>query len=391
MSPIHFDRVEPGALITARFVNRILDQLERMQAEIDEIKGSDKNIPVITGRSPLGDIPVPSELTLIGRNFLIPVNQNTVTIDGTVSITGFLVGSNDTRLIFDIPPTIAGLPKNVEVKVTNRYGSDSTTVRLVPDQTVTGQMLITDSTSDLGEAIQTGHTYLFTFQLDSQTNIAEAYAITPRFTNAQGTSASAWQTGAVLVGSSPVTIRPGAPTTVGVRVTVPAGASSVDFAVGVAAQHSTDPRLNRTSAVRTLAVGQPQKPNDPRTTLSLADIGPVFDNVRKVTIDGNEGIEIQYNTRGPVPVRADFSVTGRYRYEAEIENPGGLWELGTPVPAEGEGTAGQFTKVTTELTSSVTSPSSEQRFMVVRAIRLKEDGTNDFLSYTRFPIRGFSS
>ncbi|MFD9100231.1 hypothetical protein ACFVZN_04055 [Streptomyces virginiae] len=390
MGPIHFDRVEPGELITASFVNRILGQLERMQAEIDEIKGTDKNIPVITGRSPLGDITVPSELTLIGRNFLIPVNQNTVTIDGTVSITGFLVGSNDTRLIFAVPQNIAGLPKDVEVKVTNRYGSDSTTVRLVPDQTPVGQMLITDNTADLGEAVQTGHTYLFTFQLDSQTNIAETYTVTPRFTNAQGSSVSAWQTGAVLVGSSPVTIRPGAPTTVGVRVTVPAGASSVDFAIGVAAQHSTDPRLNRTSAVRTLAVGQPQKPSDSRTTLTLADIGPLVDNVRKASIDGNEGIEIRYNTRGQIPVRVQFSVTGTYRYEAEIENPGGLWQLGSPQPSVSEGTADQFTRVTTELTSMVTAPSSEQRFMVVRAIRRK-DGIDDFQSYTRFPIRGFSS
>ncbi|MFE2879319.1 hypothetical protein ACFXG6_25440 [Streptomyces roseus] len=388
MSPIHFDRVEPGDLITARFVNRILDQLERMQAEIDEIKGSDKNVPVITGRSPLGDITVPSELTLLGRNFLIPVNQNTVTIDGTVSITGFLVGSNDTRLIFDVPPTIAGLPKDVEVKVTNRYGSDSTTVRLVPDRTVTGQMVITDNTGDLGEAIQTGHTYLFTFQLDSQTNIPETYEVAPRFTNAQGATVPAWQSQAVLVGSSPLTIRPGTPTTVGVRVTVPAGATSVDFALAVAAQHSTDPALHRTSAVRTLVVGQQQKPSDPRTTLTLANLPP--GNVRKATIDGNEGIEIQYNTHGPVPVRVEFSVTGRYRYEAEIENAGALWDLGTPVPAQAEETAGQFKRVSTELTSRITSASAEQRFMVVRAIKLNADGTEDFRSYTRFPIRGFS-
>ena len=388
MSPIHFDRVEPGDLITARFVNHILDQLERMQAEIDEIKGSDKNVPVITGRSPLGDITVPSALTLLGRNFLIPVNQNTVTIDGIVAISGFLVGSNDTQLIFDIPPTIGGLPKDVEIKVTNRYGSASTTVHLVPDQTVTGQMVIKDNTPDLGEAIQTGHTYLFTFQLDSQTNIAETYEITPRFTNAQGATVSTWQSETALVGGSLVTVRPGFPTTVGVQITVPASATSVDFALGVAAQHSTDAQLHRSSAVRTLAVGQAQKPSDPRTTLTLANVAS--GNVRKATIDGNEGIEIQYNTHGAVPVRVEFSVSGKYRYETEIENAGALWDIGTPVPAQAEETARQFKKVTTELTSRIASPSAEQRFMVVGAVKLAADGSEEFRSYTRFPIRGFS-
>src|SRR5690349_10724747 len=232
--------VQPGDLIRASDMNVLIDDVTDLLARVAALEGagaSGSNQPVITGRLPTGDITVRSQLILTGRNFLVPVNQNTVIID-TLQISQFLTGSDDTQLIFDVPTGFSGLPRDVTVTVTNRNGSDSTTIHLLPEVIIpVGQLVITDTTGDLGGNIQVGSTYTFTFSLDSQTDIPETYTVTALFSNAQGATMSAWQTGATILGGTQLTITPGKPVTVGVRVTVPAGATSVDFALSVASQH----------------------------------------------------------------------------------------------------------------------------------------------------------
>jgi hypothetical protein len=395
MATVHFDRVQPGDLISSEFVNRLLDEVESLGTRVEALEsaGGSPTAPVITDRFPQGDIRVRSELRLIGRNFLVPSHLNTVTIDG-LSLTSFLAGSSDTQLIFDIPPTFTGLPKNVTVTVTNRNGSARTTIRLLPEVEVPlGKLVITDQTPDLGEAVQVGHSYLFQFLLDSQTTIPETYTVQPVFTNANGAQASAWRSGTALIGGTQVRITPQDPVTIGARVTVPAGAVSVDFAMAAEAQNSTDPSLNVTSSVRSLVIGQSQAVSDPRVKLQLAQIGP-FDpqgnpaQMRNALIDGQQGVEVRFGQSGQLPVDVfDIQVQGTYRYEATIENAGTMWTFANPNPPETQEGAGGSQQVTVAVTCNATAP--ERRFMVVRAQRLKADGSVDFTSFVRFPIQGF--
>ncbi|MGV9386418.1 IPT/TIG domain-containing protein [Nonomuraea sp. NPDC003707] len=133
--PINIPRVQPGDLIRADFVNRLIAGLEELDARLTAVElgggGGGGNAPVITGRFPIGDITRGSELRLLGRNFLIPANDNKVEIDG-VSVGDLQFGSNENMLIFVVPPNLTSVPKDAVVTVTNRNGSARTTVRIIP-------------------------------------------------------------------------------------------------------------------------------------------------------------------------------------------------------------------------------------------------------------------
>ena len=115
--------VRPGDLITAAGWNQLISDLLSLEARVAALESGPTG-PVITSTSPSGQITVPSLLTIVGRNFVTPVNgQNTVSIEGA-TIDTFIVGSNETMLIIDLP-TFAGLPKTVQMTVSNRYGTSA--------------------------------------------------------------------------------------------------------------------------------------------------------------------------------------------------------------------------------------------------------------------------
>jgi hypothetical protein len=401
MATVQFDRVSPGDLITSDLMNRLLNEVESLEARVTALEtgGEGPSAPVITGRFPTGDITVSSELRLFGRNFLVPASQNTVTIDGR-PVT-LLFGSDDKQLILMVPPDITGLPKNAAVTVTHRGGSASTTIRLLPSAAPppTGEVIVSDATPDLGQPLAAGQTFTFQFLLDSQTNIAVPYRLDPVFTNARSSTIDAWRAGTTLPDGTDVMVTPGAPTVVRAQVTVPTGLGvpAVDFALAASAQQAAGQRLAATSGVRSLVVGSTQEASDQRIKLWLRQL-PGLDPAgnpaptRNATIDGFAGVEARYSTSGPVRFEVNMVQAGTYRYTAEIESGGTLWDVGTPDPATSTEAAGGEQRASVPVTCRATGPASENRFMVIRAIRRKDDGSgDDYKAFIRFPIRGFST
>ena len=389
--PIDLDRVAPGDLITAAFVNRLLEAVQQLNGRVTALEGgtSGPGAPVITGRAPSGDVRVRTELRIFGRNFLVPSNQNTVTLDGR-SITQFAEGSNDTTLIVHMPSDFANLPRDFALTVQNRNGTSPPIVlRLVPEAEIPrGRMVVTNVTRSLGQ-INVGQTYTFLFELNSQTDIPETYELEPRYDNAVGASASVWFAATQLLGAAgrQVRLTPNQPLTLGVNVTVPANAQRVDLALLATSLHNAE--LTASSTSIPIVIGQTGPVSDPSTTFTLDDYGPAA-NARKSIIGGAEGVEIVYGSSEDVSVEAHFTVSATYRYEASIENAGTLWGVDPPIPAQSVETAPDAQTVIARVTCRATQPSAEQRYMVFRAIRLKNDGTDDVTSFIRFPIRGFT-
>jgi hypothetical protein len=391
MTAVNSERVGPGDVIRSDLINKLLAKVESLDTRVVALEsgGGRPEAPVITGHLPQGDIVAGGELRVLGRKFLVPTNQNTVTVD-TKTFSSFLPGSNDGQLILDLPDDFQGLPKDVTLAVANRNGTSTATVRLQPAvQIPGGQLLVADTTGTLGEVIKTGQTYTFTYRLESQTDIPETYDVAPVFTNAVGSTAAAWRAGAVTLGGDVLSLDAFKPLEVGVRVQVPAGAQQVDFALALSSRHSADPKLNRTSTVRSLVVGQQQEVNDPRTALILSEIGPASPHTRGAVLDGTAGVQVHFGNHGPVPVDITPTVTGTYRYEAKIENGGGLWSVAPPSPGQAPETANNRRPMSLDVTCNAPGPAPERRFLVVHAVKLRDDGTDEFSSYLRFPIEGF--
>src|SRR5215470_14959943 len=125
--PPQLPRVMPGDLITASLMNRLMDQLETLETRITALEraGGSQDIVVITDLQPSHSMRIGEILTVVGRNFLTPPENNEVTIAGVrVGANLFKFSSDVTHLVFDIPPVpnIETIPQPVTVQVRNRYG-----------------------------------------------------------------------------------------------------------------------------------------------------------------------------------------------------------------------------------------------------------------------------
>jgi hypothetical protein len=400
MTIIHFDPVEPGDLITAALMNRLFTAVESLAVRVEELEGgggaTPVNAPAISSRIPTGEVPVGSQLTLLGRNFLIPSDQNTVSM-GSVTINQFLPFSSETTLSFSVPNLFPSLPADVPVTVTNRNGTSiPVTVRVTPlVQIPHGEVKVVDTTPNLG-VIETVDTrpagYNLTFTVSPHTTLAETYEFSVVYTNVTGASLAAWQ----VTPSGPQVITNESPRTATVHVAVPTGATSVDMALHVRSLHNNT-ELSTSSDVVHLVIGQAPEVSHPGVTFTLE---PVFnpapsDTARAATINGLAGYEVKFNGSGTLPVTAHFdapATAGLYRFTAQVEQTGGLWSNPTVAPAQNAEVVPGEENLAVQVSSTTAGPDPAIRNLVVRATKRNAANTADeFTSFRRFPIRGYAS
>lgn len=396
---IQLDSVKPGDLIKAEVWNQLIAQLQSLDERVNilETAGSAQpNAPVLTGRNPTGDIVVGSRLTLTGRNFVDPRNLNLAIFRNgmqTITINQFLPESTQTSLVFSLPSNLfTGLPANMTVSVSNPNGNSvSLPIRVLPLVVIPqGQVGIPPPTLPVG-TINAGSSYVYQFSVASETNVPEMYEFSAVYNNVNGASLEAWRNATQISPTGIQQIARGQPLSVQVIVTIPAGAVSVDLALHVRSLNN-DAVLTRSSDPVPINVGQAQEPNDSRTTFELSPILSTFNaNTQNATIDNLSGAEIRYGQTGRIRVTARFTVAGRYRYDAQIENAGVFWSINTAqITAASDETAGSEQIVIVPVNCLVNSASSEQRFIRVYAYHRNQANTaDDFASFIRFPIRGF--
>jgi hypothetical protein len=397
MSIITLQNVQPGELIKADFVNALIGALQALDSRVTSLESgtAGNRPPILMERSPSGNVEVNSPLTLIGRNFIVPSEGNTVVLGG-VPINQFNGGSDEQNLIFTVPNVFGGLPRSVGVKVTNRYGdSNELTVGLLPEViNQGGQTVILPQTAPLGQ-INIGQQYTLSWLVDSQTVLPVTYAFSLVFTNVVGASVNAWQTASQITPAQPKEIHAGAPFLVTAKVTVPGGATSAQIALKA---ESLDHAFSRTSDNLDFRVGDTTAVSDPRVLVTLPTLIGPFDGqgqpnaVRKATINGVDGIEVKFGATGSIPIRmhvtSDQSAAGTYHFTATVESPGGLWTPGPVTPATAGLIAPQDRNIDAQIQNTDSGNSSTVKFMVVSAVH--GAGSGDFTSFVRFPIRGAS-
>lgn len=401
------EHVSPGGLIKFEDWNSIVDELNSLELRVSALEaiapGSTPGAPTITGRSPTGDIAVPSRLTVFGHNFIVPSdNNNTLSVDG-VNFTHFVPGSNDTQLIVDLPDFGGNPPPTASLFVHNQKG-DSNVIQVAmhaPPIIPTGTTDVTKVTQNLG-TIDENKKYTFMFQVAATLEHGpETYQVSASYLNAQGVAASAWtnatrlvdEVGTTIPGSQ-VLVNTGNPAKVGVEVTVPGGATSVELAIHAESLHN-DAQLSMTSNLITITIGQPYVDNANAPTFQLDDYppGPTVP-IRKRTIDGVDVIQISFGQTAQISLEAGLKLAGAYTFSASIDNPGALWELspaGSPVDPPGV-TLGspQAETIAIGVKSKHTSVTSDTRDLVLTATKLvAPGGAVDFSTQFRFPIGVF--
>lgn len=395
--------VRPGDLITAEMMNQVFTDLADLQTRVATLEGRTGG-PVLTNRSPLGDIRVNSLLTLFATGLDSTLSGNTVAIDG-VPITSFVAGSDASRLIVLVPDLFAGLPRLVDVviKVGARV-SNPLQMRLLPRlEAQGGQIVVFPQTPPLG-TITIGTTYTLQWLVDSQTAQPARYRFRLVFSDVNGASINAWNAASALSPAGEHDISRGSPLRMSATVTVPAAAVRAQVALEV---ESTDGLFRRTSDPIAFVIGAAPEVSDTRAQLTLpATLGPFDPNgnpnplrVARISIGGVQldGLQLQFTRTGEFQIKlgvtSQAGAAGDYVYSATIDNAGAAWTVSSLTPTKHDGLpAGTERMITVKFSNTDATRSPAPTYMIVRAEhRPAGSSTTDFVSFTRFPIQGFTA
>jgi hypothetical protein len=146
-------KVQPGDIITSNLMNFVVEKLDELETRLLNLETQSTPTSQVTINSfePPFEQNIARTLTLRGRNFSIPPENNTVTIGG-VAVTSF--GVSTVELLRVVVPVISGVPDNFPIKVTNNNGSDSKLYRILEEVPVTGDPpAVSNITHEDGTAI----------------------------------------------------------------------------------------------------------------------------------------------------------------------------------------------------------------------------------------------
>lgn len=262
-------KVQPGDLITASFVNTLIDQLAALDGRVSALEGALPGnamlqifAPLVTDTYHVGD-----ELRIVGQGFGITA-LNTVTFDGTTRVNTFKTGSNDNLLIIDIPNlTLPAQGKQVTLSVSNNAGFAQTSFTLLPAVATvpTGQLFLNQQQTAQQLVQNPGFSLFFT--LAAGVTLADTYRFAPVFGGAATAGWDAWladpndssgQVPAKL--SSDIQVAAQGSAKVRVWVQVPQNApqgSAVTLAITFASKANPTTVKSATTGQLTLTVGQP--------------------------------------------------------------------------------------------------------------------------------------
>jgi hypothetical protein len=399
-----FDDVRPGDLIEAAFINALALQVESLADRVTKLEnaaavtGPAVKISGVQGSQKIADV-----LEVDGLNFDSPVVLNQVFLDD-LRIQDFNpTSAPPTRIDFNIPRGIAGVPKMVTLKVTNRFGTDSMPILILPeDQLPQGEMRVTPKFDPNLPKIVIGGTYNFDFEISSNTTVAETYHLDVGYASVVGATSQDWSglTQLTTTAGQPLPqylpLTPFAPVTVRVTVKVPDGAQSASLVFKVQSVHSPmEPLLNPQSLVP-LAVGSAPPVSDPRVDVKLGTLGASS----RAKLDPATGaILIPYAVAGavPSPIALPFKVTFlnvggvTFTYGAEFSPAAGAaWGDITVVPASRVRQQGETETVAVGVTLKATSAAdNEARLLTVSASWVEAGKT--VKSFVSVQIKGYAA
>jgi hypothetical protein len=182
--------VQAGDVITAELMNQVLADIGNLQARVAELENGipSQESPKILFVTPNDGAPIGSELQVVGTNLLLStltsIRLGNRPIDAVIS-------NSDKLLVFEVPaiPNIPTQGANVNLVVTNQFGNDLISVRVLQSETP-----ILDANVEIfiqtfpDVEIEPGSTHDFRFRIVASANLTEEYTVTTRIDGAAGWS-----------------------------------------------------------------------------------------------------------------------------------------------------------------------------------------------------------
>jgi hypothetical protein len=390
--------VQPGQLITAAWANEVIDGINAIIAELESVGSppdtppSTGGPPVLSSRTPSGDVHVNDQLTLIGQNFA-PRHSGLTRINfGGVQLTesAFLTGSNDTHLRFVVPNVPPG---DVGVTVSTPQGTSSMlSVHVLAAASHQGGSVHVTPANDPDDppTPEEGTPLSLQWTVASDTVDPDTYSLSVDFHDVTPSN----QVWSALLNANPVTVSPGSPLSVVATVTVPhEGTASVTLT----ATSINDPQRHHTSLPVSLEVGSETATSDPRILLTVPDPQPDFDgdgnpsNAMLISEDGLPVLLVAQGADSFVQIRVKFGDTDNptplnYRFFAEIDDET-HWTPGDAHPATLVQTMPNGTTfVNYSFSNDSNDGAPHDATLTVRAAR-RVGSTDDYVSFAPITLR----
>jgi hypothetical protein len=393
------NHVEPGDLITAEFMNQLIDEVNSLDSRLALLEaapggGTSTGPPTLTSRSPSGDLQVGDLLTLNGRNFA-PLQNARVRL-GSATISSFNPGSDGDRLVFAVPASAGTtFPLNTTVTVQTPQGSSNALSVRINERPVTtaGAVYVDDQTPPMGTVVA-DQDYPVQWRVRSETTAPVQYAFSLLFSDVDPASSLAeWQSAATL---SPTSREVGAttPATVSGTVKIPSGANRAMVRFRAA---SEDGLFVAVSAPILLEEGA-SITSDPRIQLLLSVPQPDTNpdgQANNVTVrteaGGRQTVLVPRGQLGYVQVLVNFHDTGphpaTYKFAGAFEGDDHGWTIGNARPRQLTQNAPNDQQFVNYRITAPSSAGTHAARLLAKATRVQADGTTtDFESFVRVAI-----
>lgn len=333
-----FERVKPGQLIKADFMNHVLDEVERLGRAMEGLVTTSGGARlVLYDISPQGDVRVGQRLTVLGSNFLVPGRLNEVKVDGvSVPQSAFTETGDQTHLVFDVP--IFGVPsgrKDTSISVKNQFGDGTLPIHLLPELNLPQGRIELDYTSapilPTGTTTIGAGTFVFILKAKPFVDKEATYDVKVTVPDQPTWSAVLYQDTAdaprtsnrILIAADPVG---GVAQQLRVAVIIPAVPAPAANAVGTlrveVTETSSGSRILPATKTVPITVGQP--PPAPATGAHISGRG-LGAGV------GLDGSRVKFTAAGSISFTLTFERKGTYSLEAKLAAGTG-WTLTGPNP-----------------------------------------------------------
>jgi hypothetical protein len=298
-------KVQPGDVITAQFVNGLIDALTDLDTRLQKLEGTTTGPLQILSPLPTDQYRVGDELRIFGSGFGVPT-LNTVTVDDTKIVTTFKAGSSERLLIIDIPAiAVPDAGRKVNLSVTNSRGFASTSFLLLPAVATLPTGSISVSRTGPSPTVAAPGIDL-SFQAFANATLDETYTVSVQLANAPGWDAFlADQSGNRVVPSEVFVPRTGS-ATFKIHVSVPNGASGT-ATLTVILTSKRNAQLTQTTGGIPLPVGSAPPPPDKidlQFSMVFAGTGQLVSGEIHVPAD----VETEVDYTALLPALADYNV-----------------------------------------------------------------------------------
>lgn len=380
MSP-DFDEVRPGDLITAKFMNRVLNTLENLDERLstveEQVDGESPGDSVqIDGVEPDEPYRVGQEIRVHGRNFEYSLGALRVEV-GRQPVNRFEPGTSDRKLVFSVPgiPGLSG-ETDVDLSVENSTSATSRTITVEPRPVPLEGTVDVVFNGVTPTTIETGQSATFKYTLVSDLNKQATLKLDPQFSSQAGIDVGDWSPELLDKQDTPISgneLRLSPRQTQIVQVRVPAVTGSGNFTVELLVK--ADGTGYGTSGKRSFTIGSATTPPDNNIQPGTPTLGPASSGA---SLSGSE-LTLEEGGAARVRYPVTFTRAGTYDLSSTLADANSGWtvEINSNTPLDiAESALGSGGEYRTNLTFDVRSGQSLSPTSVT--FRVQRQGADRF-------------